>query len=225
MKITWLGQAGLLFESGGYEIMLDPYLSDIVGERMGRHRREPVCEEFLKRQPDAVICTHNHLDHTDPNTLGILLAQEKLMQVLAPDGAWQEIRKFGGQHNYILFNRQTEVTLREGIRVKAIRAEHSAPYAIGVLIFAEGKTYYITGDTLYNNRIFPELPENIDVVFLPVNGEGNNMNMADAARFAEKTGAKTAVPVHWGMLDDINPKEFKCSAGVVIPEIYREIKL
>ncbi len=30
MKITWLGQAGLLFESNGIKLIVDPYLSDSV---------------------------------------------------------------------------------------------------------------------------------------------------------------------------------------------------
>lgn len=30
MEITWLGQAGLLFEKDNYKIMIDPYLSDSV---------------------------------------------------------------------------------------------------------------------------------------------------------------------------------------------------
>ena len=32
MKITWLGQAGLMFETDGKIIMIDPYLSDSVKE-------------------------------------------------------------------------------------------------------------------------------------------------------------------------------------------------
>ena len=30
MKITWLGQAGLLLEGEGLSVMIDPYLSDSV---------------------------------------------------------------------------------------------------------------------------------------------------------------------------------------------------
>ena len=46
-----------------------------------------------------------------------------------------------------------------------------------MLIEAEGKCLYITGDTLYNTDIFSDLPEQIDAVFLPINGSGNNMNL------------------------------------------------
>ena len=30
MKITWLGQAGLLIQTQGVKVMIDPYLSDSV---------------------------------------------------------------------------------------------------------------------------------------------------------------------------------------------------
>ena len=32
MKITWLGQAGLMMETGGRIILIDPYLSDSVAK-------------------------------------------------------------------------------------------------------------------------------------------------------------------------------------------------
>ena len=30
MKVTWLGQAGLLFDTGVQRVMIDPYLSNSV---------------------------------------------------------------------------------------------------------------------------------------------------------------------------------------------------
>ena len=77
MKITWLGQAGLMFETCGKIIVVDPYLSDSV-EKIEPHnkRRVPVDENFLKIQPDVIVLTHNHLDHTDPDTLRHYLGEE-----------------------------------------------------------------------------------------------------------------------------------------------------
>ena len=221
MKFTWLGQAGLLFDIDGYTIMIDPYLSDSVGKFNGRHTHMEIDESYLKLAPDAVVCTHNHLDHMDPETMEVILKNGDYMQVLAPWEAYLELRKYGGKHNYIMFNPQTEVTLNDKIMVKAVKAEHSDLTATGILIYAEDKVVYVTGDTLYNNKIFDDLPDNIDIIFLPVNGEGNNMNMCDAARFAKKTGAKTVVPIHWGMLDDLDPNDFKCN-NRLIPELYKE---
>lgn len=52
MKITWLGQAGLLFEAKGVRIILDPYFSDSV-EKINpqAYRRVPVDESRLKLSP------------------------------------------------------------------------------------------------------------------------------------------------------------------------------
>ncbi|MBQ4160682.1 MAG: MBL fold metallo-hydrolase [Clostridia bacterium] len=203
MYMTWLGQAGLFIEIGDKKIMIDPYLSDSVGKvNPEKHRRMPVDESYLHMDIDALVCTHNHLDHVDPESVEPILKQEKEIAVLAPWDGWQALRKYGGNHNYVLFNRHTEWTLADGVRLTAVKAEHSDLSAIGVLIEAEGKTLYITGDTLYNTEIFADLPKKIDYIFVPVNGMGNNMNAVDAKRFAEKCGAKTVVPLHWGMLDD-----------------------
>ena len=43
MKITYLGQAGLLFESEQAKVMIDPYLSDSVGKiNPNKKRRLPI---------------------------------------------------------------------------------------------------------------------------------------------------------------------------------------
>lgn len=224
MKLTWLGQAGLALETNGLLVMIDPYLSDSVGKtNPACHRRVPVDETWFSRKPDILILTHNHLDHTDPETLKILLDTEKTVSVLAPEAAWSEARKCGGGHNYIRFNRHTEVTLG-GLRFRAVRAEHTDAHPVGVLIEAEGRVLYVTGDTLYNTDIFEDIPAGVDAVFLPVNGVGNNMNMTDACRFCEKIQPKIAVPMHCGLFDDLDMREF-AYPDKLVPEFFREIPL
>lgn len=224
MKITWLGQAGLLMETEGTVILIDPYLSDSVAAVNPKNkRRVEVDARFLQIRPDVLICTHNHLDHTDPETLKHYLDRDGGITVLAPEAAWQETRKFGHDHNYVRFNRHTQWTHRN-IRFTAVKAEHSDVHPIGVIIEAEGNVLYVTGDTLYNTDIFPDLPERIDVVFLPVNGVGNNMNMEDAKRFCRRIGARKAVPMHCGLFDSIDMEQFGYEPKVV-PVIYEEIAL
>lgn len=189
----------------------------------GKKRRVSVDERYLQIVPDLIICTHNHLDHTDPDTLAHYLAKEGHITVLAPASAWHVVRKFGKHHNYVQFNRHSQWT-HNGIRFTAVKAEHSDADAIGVLIEAEGKCYYITGDTLFNTDIFADVPCGVDVVFLPVNGMGNNMNMVDAERFCERIGAKCAVPLHCGMFDDIDMHAFAFEPKIV-PTVYSEIPL
>lgn len=224
MKITWLGQAGLLFEKDGFRLMIDPYLSDSCGKKNpASHRRVPVDTRFLAMQPDMIVCTHDHLDHLDPETLSVFLGRTQPITVLAPGHAWQLARAFGGPHNYVQFNRHTEWT-QQGMRLTAVKAAHSDPDAIGVLIQDGGHCWYVTGDTLYHTEIFADLPTQIDAVFLPVNGVGNNMNMTDAARFAARTGAKKAVPLHWGLFDGLRGSDFNCP-NCVVPRFFEEIPL
>ena len=226
MKITWLGQAGLLFDNGKVKIMVDPYLSNSV-EKVEpiNYRRVPVKEEFLSVTPDVMIFTHDHLDHYDPETAPIFLERkEKRMTVLSPSSVWQKARAFKA-HNNVLFNRGTSWT-EYGFRFTAVKAEHSDVHAIGVLIeeLDTAKIFYVTGDTLYNEAIFADLPENIDIMFLPINGVGNNMNVNDAARFFKKSGAKTAVPYHVGMFDEKTPEMFDADNRIIL-EIYKETEV
>lgn len=184
----------------------------------------PVDESFLKIVPDVLVLTHNHLDHTDPDTLVHYICGEKSVTVLAPEAAFEEARKIGNKNqNYVKFNRHTEWT-QDGVKFTSVLAAHSDPHPIGVIIDDGEKKYYITGDTLYNTDIFGDIPSDIDVLFMPVNGLGNNMNKTDAARFAKKINAKKVVPYHVGMFDDMTAEDLDVD-NKVIPTIYKEIEL
>ncbi len=219
MNTTYIGQAGLVIKTGGLTIMIDPYLSDNVAKvNPKNYRRVPVDERIFDIKPDVMIFTHDHLDHYDPETVPKFINERSSVLVLAPTSAYLKVRQLGGDNRYVEFNRRTEWT--EGsVRFKAVKAFHSDAYAIGVIIESEGEKYYITGDTLYNEEIFEDVPYGIDAVFLPVNGVGNNMNAVDAARFAKKIGAKAAVPIHIGMFDELTADIFEYE-NKIVPTIY-----
>lgn len=223
-KVTWLGQAGLLFEHRGYKIMIDPYLSDSVKKINSQNfRRVPVDESLFDIKPDMMIFTHNHLDHYDPETVERFIIEDSGITVLAPASVWNEVRKIGGNNNYVLFNRHTQWSEGELV-FSAVKAEHSDPTPIGVIIDDGEKKYYVTGDTLYNEEIFADIPDDIYAVFLPINGVGNNMNMIDAARFAKRVGAEKVVPIHTGMFDELDVNAFACE-NKVVPKIYELVNL
>ena len=227
MKVTYLGQAGLLFQTQSCNVMIDPYLSNSVAKiNPLNDRRVPVDPSFFDIRPDVLIITHDHLDHYDPETAPRFLEkQDKAMTVLCPTSVWQKARKCGGGHNYVEFNRYTEWT--EGdLRFSAVKASHSDAYAIGVLIedLTEKKTYYVTGDTLYSSEIFADIPRGVSILFLPINGVGNNMNALDAERFAEKVGAERVVPFHVGMFDEKTPDSFTAENRLVL-EVYKETEV
>lgn len=225
MKITWLGQAGLLMQTAKKIILIDPYLSDSVKKvQPQNYRRVAIDESFLGIRPDVIIITHKHLDHLDKETLAHYLTNESKVSVFAPNGSYQELREFGGSNNYVLFNNGTTWT-EDDVVFRAVKAEHSDNDAIGVIISEGGKNYYVCGDTLYSEKVFESLPNIIyNVVFVPINGVGNNMNFNDARKFVNRLKAEKVVPVHFGMFDCINAFEFECE-NKIVPCIYKEIPL
>ena len=224
MNVTFLGQAGLLFNKNGFLIMVDPYLSDSVEKTNPQcFRRAAIDPDYLRVQPNVMIFTHSHPDHYDPETVKNYIHANSSVLVLAPQSVWDKVRKLQGNNNYVLFNRHTTWT-ENGIRFTAVKAEHSDGSPIGVIIDDGENKFYITGDTLYNDEIFQDIPDDIYALFLPINGRGNNMNMTDAARFAKRINPRKTVPIHTGMFDEFSAEEFEC-ANKVVAEIYKEIAL
>ena len=263
MKIIYLGQNGLLIESKNSTIIVDPYLSDSVEKIEPLNKRKhPIDDSFLHIKPNAIVITHAHADHYDEETLDKILGgkasdesgEDKKCIFLSPPSVFFKAKARYPWCNHVIFRNGTSVTIGD-ITFRAVKAEHSDAEAIGVIISAENKNLYITGDTLYSETVFESvfnavesLPEKeireeenrekeiqekkIDVLFLPVNGRGNNMNAGDAGRFAARLNPDFVVPVHFGMFDDLRGAEvseelktaFK-KGKIIIPEIYKEIKI
>jgi L-ascorbate 6-phosphate lactonase len=229
MKVTWLTQSGLLFDNGKVKIMVDPYLSDALSEiDAKKKRRMPINSDYLSLTPDVILVTHDHADHFDPETLGpILKGATKPITVLAPRSAYTKFLSFGGEHNYVMLNPHS-VWSEYGITFYAIHAEHSDRDAVGFILDDGEKTYYISGDTLYNFDVIDEVLElvedGVDYAFLPINGKGNNMNAHDASDFAYELSAKCAVPLHYGLFDDIDPSEFDFEDALILNP-YEETEL
>ena len=221
MKVTWLTQAGLLFENGNITVMVDPYLSDAMAKKNPtRARRMPTNVEYLDKQPDVIIITHNHDDHLDPETLlPIIERSKKPITFLAPYNAYLDLKKFGGNHNYVMLGAHS-VWSERGITFYGVHAEHHDRTAAGYILDDGEKTYYVSGDTLYNYEVIDDVtelaPDGVDYAFLPINGKGNNMNAHDAADFAYEIDAKVGVPIHWGLVDDIKPESFDFEDSLIL---------
>ncbi len=221
MKVTWLTQAGLLFENGNITVMVDPYLSNaLAGKYPDRERKIPVDKSFLEKEPDVIIITHAHDDHLDPETLlPIIEGAKKRITFLAPENAYLALKKLGGKHNYVMLNPHS-VWSERGITFYAVHAEHSHRTASGYILDDGERTFYVSGDTLYNYDVIDDVNElvedGVDFAFLPINGRGNNMNAKDASDFAYEIGAKTAIPIHFGLFDSISPESFDFDRALVL---------
>ena len=229
MKVTWLTQAGLLLENSKIKIMVDPYLSDALGEKCAKMtRRVPADESFLDANPDVILITHEHIDHLDEITLGKIFERaNKEILVLAAESAYKKLLAMESGHNVVLLAPHS-VWSEKGVTFYSVRAEHSDRSAVGFIIDDGKQTFYVSGDTLYNYEVIDDVldlaPDGVDFAFLPINGKGNNMNARDAADFAYEIGAKCAIPIHYGLVDDLTADEFDFDDKIIL-EPYKEIKL
>ncbi len=229
MKVTWLTQSGLLFENKRMKILVDPYLSDSLGEiKPEKKRKIPVDESFFEVKPDVILITHDHIDHLDTVTLKRFLdAAEKPLLVLSGESSYRKLAELGGNHNYVLLSPHS-VWSEQGITFYSVHAEHTDRTAVGFIIDDGKETFYVSGDTLYNYDVIDDVldlaPDGVDFAFLPINGKGNNMNARDAADFAYEIGAKCAIPVHYGLTDDLTPEEFDFDDRLIL-EPYKETTL
>ena len=176
------------------KIIVDPYLSDSVEKIQPKNkRRVPVDGGFLKIKPDVLVLTHNHLDHTDPETLPHYLKLRRFVPCACIEECMGRGAEIGGDHNYVMFNRRTLFSYGD-ITFYSVRAQHSDLEAVGVIISAEGKIITSPEIRCTMTRFFADINRDIDVIFVPINGVGNNMNIKDAALFAKKAGAKRQYP-------------------------------
>lgn len=221
MKVTWLTHAGLLFENDGISILVDPYLSDSLGDKdPSKKRRIPVEEKYLGISPDVILITHSHPDHLDRATLDrYLRGAEKTVTVMANATAYGELTKIGYDHNLVLLAPHSVYSVG-GVTFYAVKAEHTERDAVGFIIDDADKTYYVSGDTLYNFDVIDDcldlVEDGVDYAFLPISGTHNNMNPKDASDFAYEIGAKAAIPTHYGLFDEVDPEEFDFDDRVII---------
>ena len=192
--VRWLGQGGFLFKLGDKTLVIDPYLSDSVAQTDHFHRIVPIPVEPEKLACDMVVCTHDHQDHLDADTI----EKTNLPLYAGPDSCAQHFRALGiSEEKIAVLNRGDTLPLGEA-RITGVFARHTKD-SIGVVIEYQGVKMYVTGDTEYDGQLIDEQRRGVDILFICINGRLGNMNAQDAARVATALDCRLAVPMHYGM--------------------------
>ncbi len=193
MKITWIGQSGYIISTESTQIIIDPYLSDIVNKVANRPRMvdAPIAPEAITA--DAVICTHDHLDHLDPDA--VTRMNDDLLFITTNEGKAHLAEL--GKNNVNAVSAGDSVNVGD-ISITAVYADHTVE-AFGLIIEADGIKMYFSGDTLFNQKLFDIADCKPDITFICINGKLGNMNVDEAVAVAKKIGAEINVPNHYGM--------------------------
>lgn len=196
LTVQWIGQSGYIISAGKTQICIDPYLSDVVNRVAGRARMVEPCILPREIKSNAVICTHNHLDHVDIDAIPLM--NKENITFYAPRDAEKQLLECGVT-SYAPFDEGDTCTIGD-FKITAVYAKHSVP-AIGVIMEYNSVKMYFSGDTLYDERLRALKEHNIDVMFICINGKLGNMNVDEAVQLTKEISPKVGIPTHYGMFE------------------------
>lgn len=195
MRITHLGHACLLVEMADTRLLIDPgtFADDLADVR----------------DLDAVLITHQHPDHLDPERLpGIAAASPEAVVLCDPGsvdvlrGLDVEARAHTGEPTTV---GQVTVTPR-GEQHALIHDDIPRITNVGVRLDAEGEpSFFHPGDALDAE------PGDVDVLAFPLQAPWQRSR--DMAGFLRRVAAPHAVPVHDGLLRERGRRLYLGQAG------------
>ncbi|TDF98767.1 MBL fold metallo-hydrolase [Paenibacillus piri] len=211
LAIWFLGQESVVIKGGNTIIYIDPYLA----AQKSRVFQAPFRPEDVTNATYCLI-THEHSDHLDPSTLGVL-ARNGGTVFMAPGFCRGQMLDLGVQSERLLDAVTGQWREGDGVRIKPVPAAHEElDYEpsrdhrfVGYLLELNGVTLYHAGDTvIYPGLIDSLKAERIDLGMLPINGRDafrgakgliGNMNYREAAELAVAAEMETVIPLHYDM--------------------------
>src|SRR5664279_4656451 len=183
MRITHLGHSAVLVEVSDQRILLDPgNFSD------GWHSLTDL---------DAVIITHQHPDHVDPEHVPALLAANPQARVYVEPQVVAKVPLVGARP----ISADSSVELG-GVTISAVGGLHAVIHRdiprignVGIVISASGgPTLFHPGDSL------SEVPQGVDVLAIPAYGPWAALK--ETIDFVRAVGAPQGFLIHDGLLNE-----------------------
>jgi L-ascorbate 6-phosphate lactonase len=228
VAVWWLGQNGFIFKTPeGTLAGVDLYLTnscDGIAPGVDLSRKVPVLIEPEDVRLDVYACTHNHQDHTDPETIRRLRSKDT-MQFVGPHPSCDVFRREGVESGRIVPAWPDCDIEHKDIRIRgtfAMPTDDTDLNHMGfVLEFGGGPKVYITGDTDYHELLLSAAKHRPDVMITCINGGFNNLSHWEAADLAGKVKPRAAVPCHYDMFPDnsVDPKQFEAALKLKAPDV------
>jgi L-ascorbate metabolism protein UlaG (beta-lactamase superfamily) len=215
-----LGQVGVAIKGPGGVIYVDPYLTASNGEGGTLDRSfPPPVEPAEVTNASALLLTHDHVDHTDPETILPLAAASPGASFVCPAISRETLVEAGLDSSRITVPEVGEPVEVAGATVTAIPSAHTdAEYDpdrgyrfLGYVIEWNGVAVYHAGDTVVHDGMIEALSgRRVDVAFLPINGRDyfrtrdgivGNTDYREAVHLAEELDFGLIVPTHYDLFE------------------------
>jgi L-ascorbate metabolism protein UlaG (beta-lactamase superfamily) len=235
-RVWWLAQSGFLIQYKGKHLLFDPYLTDSLTIKYAQtdkpHTRisELVVQPELLDMIDVVTSSHNHTDHLDADSLKPLFEKNPEINFIFPEANREFVlnRIFPFNPNSFGINVGQSIKIGE-FELIAVPAAHNKididdngnHRFIGLIAKFGQYTVYHSGDTLWYDEMVEILkPYQVDVAFLPINGNkperkvAGNLNYEEAALLGKEIAAKLTIPHHYDLFEfnTENPANFEIKA-------------
>jgi L-ascorbate 6-phosphate lactonase len=234
IAIWWFGQNSFIFKSPeGTLASVDLYLTDSCNglvPGMDLSRKVPVLLRPDEVEVDVFTCTHNHQDHTDPETIRGLRNKDT-MQFVGPHPSCDVFRREQVEDGRITPAWPDRELEFKDLRLRgtfALPTDTTDLNHMGyVLHFGNGPRVYVTGDTDYCEILEGVKQHEPDIVITVMNGGFNNLSHWEAAELVGRIGPKVAVPCHYDMFPDnsVDPKQLRAAMTLKAPGVaYHEMR-
>jgi L-ascorbate metabolism protein UlaG (beta-lactamase superfamily) len=225
IEVFWLGQAGFLLRSAaGGCVLVDAYLSDHLQAKYAgtvfehiRMQAAPIAPQELP-QLDAVLCSHHHSDHMDPEALPLVSAANPTAPVVVPAASAARPAQLGLLPGRLLpADAGDALDLAPGVRVFVVPSAHEElEYDeqgrcrfLGYVVEIGGVRIYHSGDCVpYPGQAEQVAKLSPDIALLPVNGRDadrrangvpGNFHPDEAVALCRDAGIPVMIGHHYGM--------------------------
>lgn len=213
LAVWYLGQAGILLKDGGTVFGIDVYLGDEKRRLLPR----PFTPQEAGEVIDCALCTHNHMDHLNAQTVRGMAEAGAKTKFIVPAPHVKVLLDLGIPEERILPAEAWKEISFQGTGILPVPAAHEefeydekGRYcSLGYVLRLSGASVYHSGDTVEWESMVRDLaPLKIDICCLPINGSDwrrkhqniiGNLNAREAADIADEIGADLLIPLHFDM--------------------------
>jgi L-ascorbate metabolism protein UlaG (beta-lactamase superfamily) len=179
----------------------------------------PAPLDATQAQADALLATHSHEDHLDPDSIGPFLSHLE-MRFIGPPMAVDKVVASGIDAARTTTVARGDVTTIGDLSVRAVHARHlfglePTPDAVGYVLECGDVRIYHSGDTEYDSEIIGDT-RGVSASLISINGTTGNMNAHEAAMLAWLQRAGVAIPFHYGLWRDADYGE----GATLDPELF-----
>lgn len=192
-KLTWFGHAALGLETGGYHILVDPFLSN-----------NPAASARPDQVPaDFILISHGHGDHVGDaeaiarRTGAQIISNFEISEWFAQKGLKSHGQHLGGGFKHPFGYLKLTLALHGSALPDGSYGGNPAGF---LLTTNDGKKIYMAQDTgLFGDmRLIGE--EGIDLAVLPI-GDNFTMGPEDALRAVKLIQPRHVIPIHYNTFD------------------------